>query len=680
MIRYSRLLKILVVAVVLGFYASFLIVKINLPAADNDAGLYVADGRVIWETKNVFNHNIYSYVETDYPFVNSRWLASVVFYLVTRFAGFAGLSIFKIVVYLSAFGLLFWVATKKADFWLVALLSLPTILILSQRSRIRPEMFSYLFIAAFLYFLIDLEKHPERKRIFWLVPLELLWVNFHIFFFLGIVLVAGFLFEKIVLNINNFWRQPIVKKLALIIPILILVCFVNPNGLNGVLAPIRSHSYATFMVSENLPLFNLNASFFAWNIFGSAFMPMVFAFLLSLFFGFKSFGVPRLRSGQAAGSTALTKSQGKPIFYLLACLSTAGAGIIQVRLVTLFALMFLPGASANFNAVYLKIQAYLKRKWRRVAMTLGYALAFGVVAAFPYEAYRINASVIGQGYTTDWGVGLSSSVNNAAEFFKENNLKGPIFNDYDIGGYIIYHLFPKEKVFVDDNGADAYPVSFFDGIFMPALSQEDKWQETEQKYNLNAIFISVRDGSPSVGNFIWNRLHDPSWALVYTDSYFVIFLKNVPENQDIINKYQITKDNIQEKIGYMLESKDVTDRLIASRTFYLIGQESLAMSTLKKVVARYPTNSGVWYYMGAIKVMANDPASVISATVFLENAVNMGEKTSDAYTSLGLAYFRISQFDKAKDAFQKALWYDPGRQDTTNYLIQLNEYIDSHKN
>jgi hypothetical protein len=658
--KNQKLLKIIVFVLILGFYASFLFVKIETTSSDNDAGLYISDGRLIWQEKELFRTNPYSFVETAFPIVNHHWLSSVSFYLVDKSFGFDGLTVFKSIILLSAFSLLFWVAKRKTDFWLVAAASLPTILILTNRVRIRPEMFSYLFIALFLYFLIYLEEHPESRKIYWLIPLQALWVNFHIFFFVGIALVGGFIFEKIVLNFKTFWRDKAVQRLLIILPILVMACFVNPNGLDGVLAPMRSHSYDTFTVNENQPLFNLKANFLTWDILGSAFVPMVIIFLVSLFFAFRSFGGDKKR----------------PVFYLLAGLGSAAAGLIYVRLITLFALMFLPAASGNFNGVYLKIRDYLSKKWPNAAKILSYILISAIIAIFPFWAYRLNANQAERGYKAKWGVGLSRYSDDSAQFFRENNLKGPIFNDYDIGGYIVYHFFPKEKVFVDNNGADSYPVEFFNDIFMPALSDEIKWKETEEKYKLNSIFISIRDGSPEAGSFLWRRLHDPSWSLVYADTYAVIFLKNTPENKEIISKFQITPQNVEKKLGFMLESDDVTDRIIAGRILHLVGRPDLSTSVMKKVVAKYPKNSWVWLYMGSLKAWDNNPQNLISSIVFLKNAVNMGEKTSEGYTWLGLAQFRFGQFEEAESSFQKALWLDPGRQDTLNYLNQLQDYLE----
>jgi hypothetical protein len=46
------------------------------------------------------------------------------------------------------------------------------------------------------------------------------------------------------------------------------------------------------------------------------------------------------------------------------------------------------------------------------------------------------------------GLGIENEkMNNSAYYFRRNNLSGPIMNNMNIGSYLIFHLFPKEKVF-----------------------------------------------------------------------------------------------------------------------------------------------------------------------------------------------------------------------------------------
>ena len=161
------------------------------------------------------------------------------------------------------------------------------------------------------------------------------------------------------------------------------------------------------------------------------------------------------------------------------------------------------------------------------------------------------------------------------------------------------------------------------------------------------------------------RLGDPSWALIYTDAYAVILLKKSPENQAIIEKFQITQDNVNEKTNYLQESDKLEQRAAAVNLFILLGREDLVFPVLQKITDKWPEYSQGWLMMGEIK---GDAA-------FIEKAINLGEETSEAYTMLSLTYFRAGQFEKAEKALKTALKINADNQDAKNYLIQLQKYL-----
>src|SRR5215472_17088109 len=138
-IRKYSFSRTVVFILVLAFYGSILLHKIDLPAAD-DLPRHIQNGAMVLQgNTDVLYKNLYSYTEGNYAVTNHHWLSGVIFYVLQRLFGFAGLVLFKTFVLLAAFCLLFAAALKKADFWLVALLAIPSILILRERTELRPE-------------------------------------------------------------------------------------------------------------------------------------------------------------------------------------------------------------------------------------------------------------------------------------------------------------------------------------------------------------------------------------------------------------------------------------------------------------------------------------------------------------------------------------------------------------
>ena len=638
--------KVLVFILLLGFYASFLVHPIALPVGD-DLPRLIKNGETVFRNPDVLTKNVYSYTEPDQPFANHHWFSGVVFYLLDQAVGFSGLIIFKVIVLLAAFALLFFAATKKADFWLVALFSIPTILILRERTFVRPEIFSYFFIALYLYLLTDLEEHPERRRIFWLIPLQLLWVNLHLFFGVGILMAAGFLFEKIRVHRDKLRGSLIVKKLAILTLALILVSLINPFGFRGALFALELNIGKDFPVTiletRSMSQFLKQSALWA-DISVGLFKPMVVALALSFLFAFGK----------------------KPIFYFLAGTGTAILTFGLVRAVPLFGMMFLPAISSNLDEDFGALRGWLRRKWEKMENVLRKAMIAVLVASLGYlTLFHVPGNIPKY---SNWGVGLTHGSVGAARFFLDNGLKGPVFNDADIGSYLIYYLYPRERVFVDNRFGDAYSAPFFRDVYLAAFADEQKWLETEERYGINSIFIFQYDKGENIRPFLYRRTDDPTWALVYGDSYSLIYLKRNETNQDLINRFGITSENASEKLVHLLDSSESENQTAAADIFNLLRREDLAFAAFQKVVARWPGLGSVWRAMGEMALEYIDEPDPRLAAEYLENAIAAGEVTPEAYWLLGLAYSRSGESVKAEETLRKALEMDPDYQKADNLL------------
>ncbi|MDD5145371.1 MAG: tetratricopeptide repeat protein [Candidatus Pacebacteria bacterium] len=639
-----KLSKILVFILILSFFGSLLIHKIALPT--DDLGRHIKNGEMVFKYANVFRTNFYSYTEPNSQFINHHWFFGVISYFLSETVGFGGMVIFGTIILLFTFLMLFFVSKKKADFWLISILSLPTILLLGERTDFRPEIFSYLFFVIFLYFLIDSEGHPNQNKIFWLIPIQLLWVNLHIFFFLGVILVLGFLLEKIILNRKNLKGNPQIKKLFFLLLFLIFVCFFNPNGIRGVLYPISIFNRQSIQVMENSSFSDILKTGNPLNISAKIFIPMVFLSALSFVIGIRK----------------------KLIFYGLASIGAAAASfIIFSRGVALFGLIFLPAVSSNLNGVFVSLKDRLCKKWPRVGKAAGTILIVVLIITFSYFiSLGIQEKILKKHV---FGIGLTTYSDSSAMFFKKEGLSGPIFNDFDIGSYLIYYLFPQEKVFVD-NRPEAYSASFFKDVYEPIFEKEEKWQEMLEKYNFNIIFLHYYDEGPNVWQFLFRRMNDPQWSLVYADPYAVILLKNSQANLILIEKFGITKENAEKKLEYLAESQNTDYQIAAADLFNLLGRMDLSEAVFIKVVAEHPENGKIWMIIGEMQLAKNNPISAIS---YLNKAINFGQKTSEAYSFLGLAYFNSGQIAKARDALQKSLEINPDRQDAKNLFDTIEK-------
>ena len=506
----------------LAWYVFFLAKKIDIITAD--LGRHITNGRILLQSgfsgagNSVLSSNVYSYTNPDYPFLNHHWASGVIFFLVNRLAGFNGLSILFILVSVATFLIFFRMAQQRAGFSLSFALALLFIPLIADRVEIRPEVFSYFFIGLFFYILRRWSAQESSGRSLYLLPfLTLFWVNIHIYFFFGFFLMGVFLLNEIISLSDHASRAAArarIKQLAIIILLMFLAVLCNPAGISGALYPLTIFKNYGYLIVENQSIWFLER----------------IGFVTSSFLLFKiALGIV---AASFAGCIVLRRSACSFINAVLAC-ALAAISLVAIRNFALFGLFALPISAQNIAAI---LPDHIRRDMEAFYSGFVFLLCIFAIGVVALVSPRIM-----QQYET-LGIGLVPGVAQAAAFFLDHHLQGPVLNNYDIGGYLIYYLYPQERVFVD-NRPEAYPNSFFTDIYVPLQENNEQWQRANTRYRFNAIFFSHRDYTPWAQAFLIARINDPEWAPVFADQYAIIFLKRNSVNASIIQQFEISKDH-----------------------------------------------------------------------------------------------------------------------------------------
>lgn len=512
------LVKVFITAVIFGLLAAILANGISFTTVD--LGRHLKNGEVILATRHVPQTNLFSYTYPDYPFVNHHWGTGVIFYAIFKAGGFLGLHLFSIAVRLLAFGLVFWLAWRFAGFGRATFLGLIFVMFASNRTELRPELFSYLFVAAYFFLLWNFREGKVSGKWLALIPvMQLLWVNLHLYFFLGFIVVGAFFLEFLFGAIK---RAPgASRKLGALSAVLVLMAAAslgNPAGLKGALYPARILENRGAEVSEERSLAAvqkaLNFPVAFYFKLGNAVLLASWIYLLARKPGFRG---PNFS-----------------VAALLLSLFFAAFGWTQARNLAFLGYVGFPIAAFNFRGVGNLAgpkKTSLQALWGFLALLLLLFLAKPKFwkAVLPFD------------------LGLKPGVESAAEFLKRERIAGPIFNDYDIGSYLIYHLYPRERVFVD-NRPEAYPPQFYAEEYKPMQENEAKWRAADERFGFNAIAFNVRNQTTWGQNFLRKRLYDDRWAPVYADKFIIVFLKRSPENGLLISRYEIAPDQIPGKV------------------------------------------------------------------------------------------------------------------------------------
>jgi len=489
-------------------YALFLTHPITLVTAD--LGRHLKNGEIFLSSLKPVETNFYSYTQPNYPTVNHHWLSGVIFQLIYQATSFIGLHFFFIILSVFTLAIFLKTALKKADLLILVLVTLLAIPLLAQRREIRPEVFSYLFSGIFFYLLLLYQKTQQKKFLYPLPFLQLLWVNLHIYFFVGLGLMGLTILSLTVKEMSQIRKFRVDFFLILVLILSILACLVNPFGIKGTLTPLTIFNDYGYRLVENQPVWFIeklikNPNFIIFKI----------AFLITTI----------------SYVWLFLKKKAINLFLLFIFGLTSVAGWLAIRNFTFFGLFLIPVLSQNLSLLLPKEtrEGFKKSKWL-TTLVIFLFLPLVIFNALQKEFFGIP----------ELGFGVYQQDDASMNFVKKNNLKGPVFNNYDIGGYLIFHLFPQEKVFVD-NRPEAYSVNFFKDLYIPIQEEEEKWQKVNEEYQFNLIIFSHHDATPWGQKFLIARIKDKDWISVFADERVIIFLKNNKQNEKMIEKYQLNE-------------------------------------------------------------------------------------------------------------------------------------------
>lgn len=494
-------------------YFYLLASPINLATAD--LGRHIRNGEQLLSGNFDFLYeNYYSYTYPDFPFVNHHWFGGLIFYLVSVIGGFTTVQLLFILINLSTFCLFFYLAKKYSNIYVCSIIALLIIPIISYRDEVRPEAFSYLF--AGIYYLIlkaFTEGKADKKWLFSLIPIQLIWANTHIYFFVGFFLIGMFWLESFIkwLSIHSKTNFERFRNLIVLGFFSLIISLFNPHFIKGLTYPLQIFGNYGYRVLENQSIFFLERVIE---------IPVLVYFKIVLGLLILSWFYKLLR--------AFVHKEGMDITNLISSLAFSVLAILQIRNLALFGFFSLVIIAANLKTIRLETSKYL------LVPALAIIFIFIMVINPKYWEAR------------SFGIGLLPDIERGAEFFVKENIKGPIFNNYDIGGYLIYYLFPKEKVFVD-NRPEGYPADFFTKVYVPMQEDEVVWQVKNTEYNFNSIFFYRQDLTPWAQKFLLTRIKDPEWATVFVDNYNIIFLKRNSDNEGLIKKYELPKEIFKTK-------------------------------------------------------------------------------------------------------------------------------------
>ena len=531
-----------------------------------DLGRHLKLGEIISKEHDLPRTNLFSYTFPDFPFANHHWLAEVVFYLLYQAGGDPALVTFKTFLFVAAFGVIFFLTVNRENAFLSFSALILPLLVFRERTDVRPEIFGFFFFS--FYLLIFAKSLAGKKRWLYLLPAcQAFWVNCHLSFVFGNLLLAAYLFY--------LWRgKKLLSWQSIPVVLALLANLVNPHGLRGALAPFMIWENYGYQIAENQSIFFL-ANFGGFrNIF---FFKLCFALVLSTFIFLRRDGL-----------------------LFAVWLALAGAAAWQIRHFPFFALFSFFVLGRNLPCLWAKVNPVLGKKLKPALIIFNlFIFVFFTIFYASNHYYLINDR------EASFGWGGEKKAAEGAEFFKARFASGThFFNNFDIGSFFAGCLWPQWPVFTDSR-PEAYPVEFWEE-YRQAQANEEAWEKLVAKWQMEAVFVFHHDQTPWFQTFLNRLYHDPLWKLVYLDDAVVIFTSSPKTDAIVLEENKLAAENSS---SYRLVS--------LANFFQVVGDEEKALWFFKKAyevnASSYRANLGLANYY----LSSPDPALNFAGQKFL---------------------------------------------------------------
>jgi hypothetical protein len=448
---------------------------------DPDLWWHLRTGQIVWSTHSVPTTELFSHTADGHLWIPHEWLSQLSLYAAYRLAGYSGLMFwmlaFSSLLLVLLYGLCWlYSGNGKLSFlggligWYFATVGLAA----------RPLILGHALLVVELL-LVQLGRTRDRRWFWGLPPLFAVWVNCHPSYSFGLLILfvvgACSFFELRIGPIVSFAWNPTQRKIfivASLVSVAALLC--NPMGWRLLTYPLNAlflQRTGLSSVDEWLPLSFLDAR-----------------------------GAGLLLIMGATGLAAASKAVEIRLEELILVSVAAVLAVQHRRMLFLFGIIAAPVVCRLLSGYW---EGYDSKRDLPLANAVCMAIAAAVIVfAFPSQS-ALEAQV------------NQTSPVAAVEFIRNAHLRGPMLNDYGLGGYLIWAL-PEHKVFVDGRGDVFDWTGVLESFRRWALLKEDP-QLLLDKYHIQ--FCVLESGSP-MGHVL---PYLPGWRKAYGDVRASVFVR-----------------------------------------------------------------------------------------------------------------------------------------------------------
>jgi hypothetical protein len=462
---------------------------------------HLRSGQLIAETGSVPRFDVFSFTAEGSRWIDIHWLHQLGLHGLYSLGGHGAvvwgkfLLVAALVVVLGRIG-------YRAERALVSVVPLALMLLVAgDRFMPRPELPSFVLLAGVLALVDRFERRGDRS-IWGVVLLQLVWVNLHGLFALGLAvcgihLVAGLLWPRVR---GEAVDVPRVKELAGVTCVATLASLCNPNFLDAALYPLTQLGMVAVpelrVAHQSMELRTLVA---AWSeLTGLA----------------KGLTLASISLPAAAMAANHRRVRGSDLLLFGAFLFL---GFASQRNLALFAVVGVPITVRNLNA-------FLDARPEVVSVLLGrasHALAVLLLLVVAGDLAR-GSFFFRLGVFREPGVGVMEMLYpiGAADWIDAHRPKGPLCHHSADGGYLIWRLYPDYRVMLDGR-LEVYGPEKVNELGYEGVSA---FQKLDRKLRCGVVLVHY-------GEFHAGMLgalqRSPGFKLAFVDEVAAVFVRAI---------------------------------------------------------------------------------------------------------------------------------------------------------
>ncbi len=497
---------------------------------DDDVFWHLATGRYIVENHHVPSADVFGFVTQGQTWMPFEWGWDVLTYGVYNLGGYTSLSVFRSIVFLLIFFILFLILRKfRVSYTLIFLFFTLLSFGIMDRLSPRPHIMSFLFFALLLYIISEYRYFSRKNfKILYFIPLIfLVWANMHMGIIAGIFLLGIYTLSEIIIylkpdkfsskEIPSLTKQELYRVIIIFI-ISLLVMLVNPN------------SFATYVYAYEHTKMKLLETINEWRspfdeMFGGGFVTNIYKLFL--------FG----------GVLILYYSYKRRD--LFAALVFIGFAVYSVRAVR-FTVDYLIIITIFLALAVSYIIINSKNEWIKNLFTVNSVPKVIIEVVLLFCIVNIPNDKLYLEYLKYYrvsGFGINSDFipTQMFDFMKENNIpvtgQRPL-NHFGSGGFLIWN-FPESKNFIDSRNLNDEIFSEYNTLMAKKTGFEKKLKDYDFDYFIYLAPDLVRAPNEMEQTIIsYMSRHPEEWKLVFWDDKSFLFVKNLPKFKEVIDKYE----------------------------------------------------------------------------------------------------------------------------------------------